>query len=62
MSTVSLLPADTSPVSVLSIRPWPDGVIDALGHDPRSLYVERFWLVMSRLASCHDVDASPKSR
>jgi len=44
MSTVSLLPADTSPVSVLSIRPWPDGVIDALGHDPRSLYVERFWL------------------
>ncbi|MDQ6949668.1 MAG: hypothetical protein M3256_26335 [Actinomycetota bacterium] len=41
MSTVSLLPADTSPVSVLSIRPWPDGVIDALGHDPRSLYVER---------------------
>ncbi len=44
MSTVSLLPADTSPVSVLVIRPWPDGVIDALGHDPRSLYVERFWL------------------
>ena len=44
MSTVSLLPADTSPVSVLSIRPWPDGVIDALGHDPRSVYVERFWL------------------
>ena len=44
MSTVSLLPVDTSPVSVLTIRPWPDGVIDALGHDPRSLYVERFWL------------------
>jgi hypothetical protein len=44
MSTVSLLPADTSPVAILSIRPWPDGVIDALGHDPRSLYVERFWL------------------
>ncbi len=40
-----MLPAvDTSPVSVLPIRPWPDGVIDALGHDPRSAYVEQFWL------------------
>src|SRR5258706_9957775 len=29
---------------VLTIRPWPDDVIDALGHDPRSIYVERFWL------------------
>ena len=28
----------------LAIRPWPDPVIDTLGHDPRSLYVERFWL------------------
>jgi hypothetical protein len=28
----------------LPIRPWPDQVIDALGHDPRSPYVERFWL------------------
>jgi hypothetical protein len=28
----------------LSIRPWPDPVIDAVGHDPRSDYVERFWL------------------
>ena len=26
------------------IRPWPDPVIDAVGHDPRSAYVERFWL------------------
>ncbi|HEX3622263.1 MAG TPA: hypothetical protein VHT97_08115 [Acidimicrobiales bacterium] len=44
MSTVSLLPTDVSSVTVLPIRPWPDGVIDALGHDPRSAYVERFWL------------------
>ncbi len=44
MSTVSLLPADTPSVAVLPVRPWPDGVIDALGHDPRSAYVERFWL------------------
>src|ERR671937_2232778 len=28
----------------LTIRPWPDDVIDTLGHDPRSAYVERFWL------------------
>jgi len=28
----------------LHIRPWPDPVIDAVGHDPRSTYVERFWL------------------
>jgi len=31
-------------VTILPIRPWPDGVIDALGEDPRSAYVERFWL------------------
>jgi hypothetical protein len=28
----------------LVIRPWSDPVIDQLGHDPRSPYVERFWL------------------
>lgn len=28
----------------LHIRPWPDPVIDRVGHDPRSAYVERFWL------------------
>jgi hypothetical protein len=33
------LPSDT-----LHIRPWPDPVIDAVGIDPRSSYVERFWL------------------
>jgi hypothetical protein len=26
------------------IRPWPDPVIDTLGHDPRAPYPERFWL------------------
>ena len=44
MSTVSLLPADVPSVTILPVRPWPDSVIDALGHDPRSAYVERFWL------------------
>jgi hypothetical protein len=28
----------------LDIRPWPDPVIDAVGHDPRSHYVEEYWL------------------
>ena len=28
----------------LTIRPWPDPLIDTLGHDPRSRYVETFWL------------------
>ncbi|HYA45754.1 MAG TPA: hypothetical protein VED59_09105 [Acidimicrobiales bacterium] len=29
---------------VLHIRPWPDQVIDHLGYDPRSAYVEDYWL------------------
>jgi len=28
----------------LRVEPWPDPVIDTLGYDPRSGYVERFWL------------------
>jgi len=28
----------------LEIKPWPDPVIDAVGHDPRSNYVETYWL------------------
>jgi hypothetical protein len=27
-----------------TIRPWPDPIVDRRGHDPRSLYVEYFWL------------------
>jgi len=34
----------TFPISTLVVRPWEDAVIDELGHDPRSAYVERFWL------------------
>jgi hypothetical protein len=33
-----------STLDTLTVRPWPDGVIDVLGHDPRSAYVEQFWL------------------
>ena len=28
----------------LTIQPWPDPILDTVGHDPRSLYVETFWL------------------
>jgi hypothetical protein len=30
----------------LTIRPWVDPIIDDIGHDPRSTYVERFWLAV----------------
>lgn len=30
--------------TMLTIQPWPDPIIDTVGHDPRSLYVETFWL------------------
>ncbi len=32
------------PSDVLSIVPWADEVIDTLGFDPRSPYVETYWL------------------
>ena len=35
------IPSDTPS---LFVAPWPDPVIDQVGHDPRSVYVERFWL------------------
>lgn len=31
---------------VLAVVPWPDPVVDPVGHDPRSVYVERFWLAV----------------
>ena len=37
------VPAGTT-AGPLTIRPWPDDVIDSLGHDPRSHYVETYWL------------------
>lgn len=48
------------------IKAWPDPVIDRIGHDPRSAYVERFWLgilgpsstwLLRRL--CDGLDACP---
>ena len=47
----------------ITVRPWPDPVLDAHGHDPRGAYVERFWLgvigptatwIMRRLADGFD--------
>jgi hypothetical protein len=32
------------PIELVRIVAWPDAVIDRLGYDPRSLYVETFWL------------------
>jgi hypothetical protein len=34
----------TFEADVLEVRPWEDEVLDRLGFDPRSPYVERFWL------------------
>jgi hypothetical protein len=30
--------------TTLTIQPWPDPILDTVGHDPRSLYAETFWL------------------
>src|SRR3954453_7514466 len=32
------------PVDSMTVVPWPDPVIDAVGHHPCSPYVENFWL------------------
>ncbi len=32
------------PTGRLRVEPWFDPVVDEIGHDPRSLYVETFWL------------------
>jgi hypothetical protein len=57
---------DPDTCDMLHVVGWPDPVIDALGHDPRSWYVEQFWLsvlgptstwLMRRLAA--GLDAAP---
>ena len=37
-------PIDAGVLPRLWVEPWPDVMLDATGHDPRSPYVERFWL------------------
>jgi hypothetical protein len=34
----------TFATDTLSVRPWEDETVDRIGYDPRSPYVERFWL------------------
>src|SRR6266567_9132358 len=41
---IAMRPMLTFSSENLSIRPWPDEVIDSLGFDPRSEYVETYWL------------------
>ncbi|WP_041298332.1 hypothetical protein [Ilumatobacter coccineus] len=44
-STPNARSADhTALPEVIHVRPWIDPVVDDSGHDPRSRYVERFWL------------------
>lgn len=54
-------------VSRLTVLPWPDPVIDLLGVDPRSDYVERYWLPLVGPASvlllrylAHRFDETPE--
>ncbi len=54
----------TFPETHLHVEPWIDPLVDALGHDPRSQYVEQYWvailgpsatLLIRRLAAQLDV-------
>ena len=38
------MPLPDLALPTLTVTPWVDPVIDAVGHDPRGAYVERFWL------------------
>lgn len=56
----------TFPIPTLHVRAWPDVVIDEIGHDVRSSYVERFWLNILGPSCCwllrrlvHGLDAHP---
>jgi len=37
-------PARPAGPTVLHVAPWPDPLVEQHGHDPRTPYVERFWL------------------
>lgn len=46
----ALAPLPSEPLllttATLVVRPWHDPVLEQFGHDPRSLYVERYWLAI----------------
>lgn len=61
------VPANTQPFDtpILQVRPWTDPVVDELGFDLRSHYVERYWLsvlgpsttfLLRRVAAGFDLD------
>jgi len=41
---VTLIADPIEPTTTFAVESWSDPVIDQLGHDPRSAYVEAFWL------------------
>lgn len=48
MDVIEVLAPSTAPApapaGLATIRPWVDPIVDQRGHDPRSPYVERYWL------------------
>lgn len=38
--------AEHEPLHILRVRPWDDPQLQRRGHDPRSAYVERFWIAI----------------
>ncbi|MEM7140365.1 MAG: hypothetical protein AAF548_04970 [Actinomycetota bacterium] len=68
MSSISSAstPAIDGEVDQVYVQAWDDPLIDGLGHDPRSTYVEQFWLgilgpsTIWLLRHCvHELDRSP---
>jgi hypothetical protein len=48
-------------IPTLQILPWSDPVIDQVGYDPRSRYVERFWLGILGPSSMQRTQWAPRS-
>ncbi|MDW3217919.1 MAG: hypothetical protein R8F63_04835 [Acidimicrobiales bacterium] len=60
-------PLADGPIEQLYITAWDDPVVDGIGHDPRSGYVEQFWLgvlgpsTIWFLRHCsHELDRAPR--
>ena len=43
----------------LLVRPWVDPVLEQVGYDPRSPYVERFWLGTLGPSSTTELQSPP---
>ena len=44
MTTVTDTTDPTADTDLLHISIWEDPLVERLGHDPRSTYVEQYWL------------------